>query len=111
VLWIVLTWLPDIIVPEKDILFVLMDSDIFSIVLLEPLVVAEKEFNVVNHALMTVNLVDPPMLKTIVKREFMNSPLNKDISVMLMLQDFINVYEMLSAHLKLLLDLLSFLAP
>jgi len=73
--------------------------------------VVETVMNVMNHALTTVKLVDLVMLKIIVKPEFMNSPLNKDISVMLTLQDFINVYEMLSAHLKPHLDLNSFLAP
>jgi len=58
-------------------------------------------------ALMLVKL-DLLLLNLIAKIEFTNSKENKDISVMLVLLDFTNVFEMLIAQAMLLLDLNSF---
>jgi len=87
---IVLPFLPDIIVLEVDILSASTDMDISLLALLELLVIAEMETNVILLALIPAKL-DQVMLNLFAKPEFMNSPLNKDTFVMLMLLDFTNV--------------------
>jgi len=86
-----------------------MVTDIISLVLLELPANADKEMNVILLALLLVNL-ELLMLFLIVMLVLLISLENKDISVMLQLLVFTNAFEMLIAHLKLLLDLNSFLA-
>jgi len=107
---IVPTLLLDTIVTVKDIPSVLTDTDINSLALLEPLVIVDKETNAILLALTPVKL-ELLMLKLIVMPDYLISLENKVISAILMLLDFTNASEMLSAHLNPLLDLNSFLAP